>query len=841
MLNPPIMIDKKRQRAIKLWNEASPIEGTLAQSYFEKHRGIRVDWEALRGAVRYHAAMWCSERQGHFPAILFRVSGAPDGELKTLHRLYLGMDGGKARVANPKKAYGDFAGGAIWFGRPPSEGVELVKTEGPEDALVCLMADWPFVACSISAANLKNVVAPASVTKVLIAGDRGRGVAKGKAGEDYAEDAALADRKRKFSVAITYPPARPKPNGKWQDWNDLLLSDGLDSVREALAQSEPWEDLPQGFRWQENGKGLEYLARVRQGEDGDEEEEWDWLCSHVKFLATTLNADSKDWGLYLQIRTRNSIWHTAAIPKTELVTSAEDIFKRLAFLGLDFNISPRAKTKMRELLVRVKPKSYALCVPKIGFHDGVFILPDETIGDTKGRTVVFQPGAPLDHFYRRAGSLKGWQDGIAALAAGNDRLMFAIAAAFAPPLLELLGMEGGGIHFRGGSTAGKTTILRAASTVWGGGGQYGFVRTWRATDNALEAIAAIHNNAFLALDEIAEIEPKALFKAAYALANGRQKERMQKTADLRSASTWRLLFMSTGEIGVAEKLSEERMRTTGGQSVRLVEMNADAGKGMGMFQSLHGFSERKQLPRHSTPQGARITDMQHRSSSAISQAICSGSLIGAKAFIARFVAQACPKAADGQVPRVAQRFGLIAAAGEMAIAAGIVPWGRGEARAACKRLFEEWIAARGTSGPIEIENGIAQVKRSLELDGVSRFTAWHSPGQPTINRLGFYRTFDAGTDEETIVHYALPEGWKEICRGADPKLIAKALVERGVIRPDEDGKFQKRVRLPGMGVRRCYEIHGSKLSGDDIPDPLRNVNGHAAGETFLNASGVPRI
>jgi putative DNA primase/helicase len=399
--------DQRRQRAIKLWNEATPVEGTLAQTYFEKHRGIRVDWEALGGSVRYHSALWCSERQKQFPAILFLVSSAPDGELMTLHRLYLGKNGCKAKIANPKKAYGDFAGGAIWFGRPPAAGGELVKTEGPEDALVCLMADRPFVASAVGAANLKNVAVPASITKVLIAGDRGRGEGKGKAGEDYAEDAALADRKRKLSVAITYPPARPKPNGKWQDWNDLLLSDGLDAVREALAQSEPWEDLPQGFRWQENGKGLEYLARAVRGEDDDEMEEWDWLCSQVKFLATTLNADSKDWGLYLQIRTRNSIWHTAAIPKTELVTSSEDIFKRLAFLGLDFNISPRAKTKIRELLVRVKPKSYGLCVPKIGFHDGVFILPTETIGDTKGRTVVFQPDKPIDHFYRRAGSLKG--------------------------------------------------------------------------------------------------------------------------------------------------------------------------------------------------------------------------------------------------------------------------------------------------------------------------------------------------------------------------------------------------------------------------------------------------
>ena len=226
----------------------------------------------------------------------------------------------------------------------------------------------------------------------------------------------------------------------------------------------------------------------------------------MKFLATTLNTESQDWGIYLQIRTRNNIWHTAAVPKTELVTASEDIFKRLAFLGLDFNLRPRAKIKLRELIACIKPRSYALCVPKIGFHDGVFVLPRETIGDTKGRTVVFQPQNPIDHAYKRAGSLKGWQDGIAARAVGNHRLIFAIAAALAPPLLEPLGMEGGGIHLRGGSTAGKTTALRAAGTVWGGGGQYGFIRTWRATDNALEAIAAIHNNAFLPLDEIAEIE-----------------------------------------------------------------------------------------------------------------------------------------------------------------------------------------------------------------------------------------------------------------------------------------------------------------------------------------------
>ena len=823
--DPEAALKRKRQRAFELWTEAHAIPGTLGQVYFEQHRGIVVDWAAVQSAVRFHPKLWCSEREGHFPAILFRVSASHDGETMTVHRLYLGEDGDKAKIAKPKKAYSDYKGGGIWFGKP-IEGGTLVKAEGPENALVCFMADRPFVVSAIGAANLKNIEPPSTVKAVLIAGDRGRGADGRKAGEDYAEDAALADKKRGFGVALTYPPARPNANGKWEDWNDLLKNDGLDAVRERLAQSEPWEDLPPGFRWREGGGGIEFLAREEKvRNDGTVEDEvWEWLCAPVEFMATTLNPDSKDWGLWLKIKTRNGIWHKAAIPKTELVTSSEDIFKHLAYQGLEFNISPRGKTKLKELLTRIRPRSYALCVPKIGFHDGVFILPNQAIGDTKGRTVVFQPTKPIEHYYRQSGTMKGWQDGVAKLARGNDRLMFAISAAFAPPLLEPLGMEGGGIHLRGGSTAGKTTILRAAGTVWGGGGQYGYIRTWRATDNALEAVAAAHNNAFLALDEIAEIESKALFRAAYALANGRQKERMGKSIDLRAGTTWRLLFMSTGEIGMAEKLSEDRMRATGGQTVRLVEIPADAGGGLGAFQAFHGFEGPKQFAEALTAAGlkhyghAAPAFLKH-----ITQDL--GAIVeGTKAFLARFADQTCRKDADGQVRRVCSRFALIAAAGELAIVAGIVPWDKGEVREACKRLFNEWVGARGTTGPIEIQNGFAQLKAFIELHGSSRFTDWETPSAPTINRVGFRRLLEPGAETERVAYYILPEGWKEILRGCDPKLIASHLVSRGVINPDNDGKFQRRVRLPGMGVRRCYELNASLLFDED--EPLALIDGH---------------
>ena len=135
-------IETRRQRAVQLWSEAKAITGTLAETYFVQHRGIVLDWPLLHNAVRFHPRLWCSEREGYFPAILFRVSDAYDGELMTVHRLYLGGDGGKAKIASPKKAYGEYGGGAIWFGAP-QDGGELVKAEGPENALVCFMAGRP--------------------------------------------------------------------------------------------------------------------------------------------------------------------------------------------------------------------------------------------------------------------------------------------------------------------------------------------------------------------------------------------------------------------------------------------------------------------------------------------------------------------------------------------------------------------------------------------------------------------------------------------------------------------------------------------------------------------------
>jgi len=52
--------------------------------------------------------------------------------------------------------------------------------------------------------------------------------------------------------------------------------------------------------------------------------------------------------------------------------------------------------------------------------------------------------------------LDKWREQTGALCAGNSRLVFAVACAFAGPLLRPARMESAGFHYRGDSSSGKT-------------------------------------------------------------------------------------------------------------------------------------------------------------------------------------------------------------------------------------------------------------------------------------------------------------------------------------------------------------------------------------------------
>jgi putative DNA primase/helicase len=186
---------------------------------------------------------------------------------------------------------------------------------------------------------------------------------------------------------------------------------------------------------------------------------------------------------------------------------------------------------------------------------------------------------------------------------------------------------------------------------------------------------------------------------------------------------------------------------------------------------------------------------------------------------AAFCEQYLPAGADGQVARVAQRFALIAFAGELAKSKGILPWKAGEAINAAGICFEAWLAERGHSGSAEVHGGIEAARSFLQTHGMARFIpAWEEekeekarqqaekplpPRTPIPQRdvAGFRKKSEDGW--EFCIN---DSGWAEICAGFNPKLVAKALIDEGYLLADTDGRAKKHVRIPGYGKARYYHI-----------------------------------
>ena len=326
---------------------------------------------------------------------------------------------------------------------------------------------------------------------------------------------------------------------------------------------------------------------------------------------------------------------------------------------------------------------------------------------------------------------------------------------------------------------------------------------WRATSNGLEAVAQSFNDSLLCLDELAQVDPKEAGEISYMLGNGTGKARMNRDVTMRAKTSWRLLFLSAGEIGLAGHMLTAGKRAKAGQEVRLADIPADAGAGFGIFENLHGFESGDRL--------ARAIGQATKRFYGAAEAAFLSAIVGdldrvaemVETFRAEFTAEIVPPGADGQVARVAGRFALVAAAGELATQLGVTGWEAGEAINAAKACFNSWVDTRGGVGAREAENALSQVRQFFEMHGESRFSRKNGTDhRDTFNRAGFRN----GNEAESVQFWVLPEVFKnEICNGLEMSFVTRLLVTEGWIIPEKStGKAISTHRLPGMGPTKCY-------------------------------------
>jgi putative DNA primase/helicase len=449
----------------------------------------------------------------------------------------------------------------------------------------------------------------------------------------------------------------------------------------------------------------------------------------------------------------------------------------------------------------------ARVVQSVGWHGGAYLLPSgETFG-TSPEPLVFlgSPGSGGDD-PDTAGTLEAWRDQVAAPLEGNPLLAFMVACAFAGPLLRLSGIGGGGFHLRAFSSKGKSTGLECAASVWSCPNP---LPTWRATANGLEGIAHAHDAGFLPLDELSQVDAREAGQAAYLLANGAGKARANKDGDARASKRWELIFLSTGEVSLAERMSEDGQRQRAGQEVRLVDIPCPS---EGLIREWSGHASPGALAdqlraaaraNYGHPIRAFLRELTGLGPDALGD--------GLRDMQERWRTSVLPPGADGQVRRAAGRFALVATAGELAQRFGVLPWAASYASEAARVAFRAWLEARGGAGASEEMRGIQAVLDFLERHGLSRFDHWDGGADSrVINRAGTRKKADPPA--EGWDYYLTPEGWKEACSGFDSRALARLLVKRGLLDTDKAGKAQLKVRVPGHGECRLYVLRAASVA-----------------------------
>ena len=601
------------------------------------------------------------------------------------------------------------------------------------------------------------------------------------------------------------------------DFNDLHQKEGIETVRsqiERVIHGNPFPSLDNRpcfvvlDDWykttERNYRAGVYWCGLKISRNGDVEGGIEiWVASPLHVRAVTHDNAGNNFGRLLEFRNtvgKNRQW---AMPMELLAGDGTGLRGELLSMGVELDSSGKGRVHLATYLQSQHPKRQILCATQLGWCGDSFVLPDTVIGDGANET-IFQSGERSHEEYTTAGTLQGWQEGIAARAVGNQLLMLALSAAFAGALLTPTYSEGGGIHFVGDSSTGKSTLIEAAASVWGGAG---FKRSWRSTANGMEGAASMFNDGLLALDEISECDPKDVGAIIYALGNGVGKQRASKSGAARGLTRWKCFIVSSGEKTIETAMLEGGKAIKAGQGVRLLDI--PTAQTYGAWDELH---------RECNP--ALFSDAIKRSAKEhhghAGRAFLERLTRDKQDFCARLEALKSSSdfhftdvELDGQEKRAAGRFALLALAGELATEYGITGWIKGEALEAAHEAFKLWLHGRSGKGNSEQHQIIQQVTAFIDRHGDGRFSNAKETMTPNVqNRAGWWNDGDAGRE-----YWFTPDGLREALKGHDFNRALDVLRGCGAL-PTAGSSGKNRIQkwLGGRNTN-IYPITPQKLDG----------------------------
>lgn len=195
--------------------------------------------------------------------------------------------------------------------------------------------------------------------------------------------------------------------------------------------------------------------------------------------------------------------------------------------------------------------------------------------------------------FKPTGDEQKWLDcALAVRQADSVPARIALAAAFAAPLVQILGGLPFFVHFWGETGCGKTVGLMLAASVWGNPDVGRYIKTFSGTKVSQELYASFCCNLPILFDELQVISDRKTFDdIVYMLCEGVSKGRGAKEGGLQVQKRWSSCIITTGEMPITQGNSG------GGAVARIVEVNfggrplfADARGTANLLKDNYGFA-----------------------------------------------------------------------------------------------------------------------------------------------------------------------------------------------------------------------------------------------------------
>jgi uncharacterized protein (DUF927 family) len=346
-------------------------------------------------------------------------------------------------------------------------------------------------------------------------------------------------------------PSQPPGDGRW-------LSQAVPDVPLNLKLPESGSNYSS---WVFNQSGIKLRKVTDRGESYSEA-----AYAPVVISERIYNIDSGKEKARVEFKTHRGKWRSVVLPKSTIFDAKQIMC--LADSGLTLN-SEMAKTLTKWLSALEAANAQIIPerdgVAKLGWrnHEAEFILPGiDTkytldVGDPASETVVAGFGI--------AGEFTIWMDAMRRLRTRN-KARFIMAAAFAAPLLKIVGQRTFLVHNWGDTADGKTAALYAALSAWGDPEQ--LKQTFNQTSTFVERSAELFTDLPLGINEyevLTERKKGEVDPIIYMIGEGKGRGRARKEG-LQKTAQWRTIAIMNGEQPII------RNNSRGGVITRVLEI-----------------------------------------------------------------------------------------------------------------------------------------------------------------------------------------------------------------------------------------------------------------------------